>query len=233
MFQSNSFEETNATEPGTFQVNSTPFSILAPTLSDSTSLTSADVENTTTPTVSKEPSPSLTDRGIFIISESFTASLAKSVITWILEANLDPNRQFKHLTLIINSPGGQVPSAFAIIDAIKGSSIPVHTIGLGQISSCGLLVFLAGTKGYRVLTPNTMILSHQWAWGNVGKQHELLATIKAYDLTTERIMAHYRSCTGLSDDEIREKLLPPHDVWLSTEEALKLNICDQIRVMGA
>jgi ATP-dependent Clp protease protease subunit len=233
VFQSNSFEETTATEPGTIQVNSTPFSILAPTLVDTTVVSSSDAENSTTPTISKEPSPSLSDRGIFIISESFTAALAKSVITWILEANLDPNRQYKHLTLIINSPGGQVPSAFAIIDAMKGSSIPVHTIGLGQISSCGLLVFLAGTKGFRVLTPNTMILSHQWAWGNMGKQHELLATIKAYDLTTERIMTHYKTCTGLSEETIKEKLLPPHDVWLSTEEALEMNICDQIRVMGA
>jgi len=39
---------------------------------------------------------------------------------------------------------------------------------------------------------------------------------------------HYTSCTGLSEDEIKQHLLPPHDVYLSAEEALKLGICDHI-----
>jgi len=189
-------------------------------------------QTTTTP-ASREDSPALRDRGIYIISEAFTASLAKSVVTWILEANLDPNRKYSHLTLIINSPGGEVTSAFAIIDAIRGSALPVHTIGIGQISSCGLLTFLAGRKGFRILTPNTAILSHQWAWGSYGKEHELLAVMKEFGHTTKRILNHYTSTTGLTEEVIREKLLPPHDIWLSAEEALELNICDEIRVVGA
>lgn len=190
-------------------------------------------DTSTSPTAIKEETPSLADKGIYIISESFTPVLAKSVITWILEANLNPNRTFTHLTLIINSPGGQVPSAFAIIDAMKGSALPVHTIGLGQISSCGLLTFLAGTKGHRVLTPNTAILSHQWAWASWGKEHELFAAVKEFGLTTKRIMDHYQACTGLTEEVIRARLLPAEDIWLSPEEALELNVCDQVRTMGA
>lgn len=185
------------------------------------------------PTSPKEESPSLRERGIFIISEGFNQILAKNVLTWILESNLDMNRKYNNLTLIINSPGGEVPSAFAIIDAMRGSSLPVHTIGLGQISSCGLLTFLAGAKGHRILTPNTAVLSHQWAWGSFGKEHELLATVREFNLISERIINHYKLCTGLAEDVIREKLLPAHDMWLSAEEALELNICDEVRVMGA
>ena len=186
-----------------------------------------------TPVNPKEETPSLKDRGIFFISEGFTQVLAKNVVTWILESNLDHNRKYNHLTLIINSPGGQVPSAFAIIDAMRGSALPVHTVGIGQISSCGLLTFLAGAKGHRILTPNTSILSHQWAWGASGKEHELLAVQREYALTSERIMNHYKQTTGLSDEVIREKLLPPHDIWLSAEEALELKVCDDIRIIGA
>lgn len=202
-----------------------------PAYSITNPVSAADVS--TSPTGIKEITPSLSDKGIFMISESFTPALAKAVVTWILESNLNPNRTFNHLTLIINSPGGQVPSAFAIIDAMKGSSLPVHTIGLGEISSCGLLTFLAGAKGHRVLTPNTSILSHQWAWASWGKEHELIARVKEFNLTTSRILEHYKACTGLTEEVIRARLLPAEDIWLSAEEALELNVCDQIRTMGA
>jgi ATP-dependent Clp protease protease subunit len=90
-------------------------------------------------------------------------------------------------------------------------------------------MFISGTKGRRILTPNTSILSHQYSWGSFGKEHELFAQIKEYDLTTERMIAHYKKCTGLSEKEIREYLLPASDVWLSAKEAKKLGLCDEIK----
>ena len=40
---------------------------------------------------------------------------------------------------------------------------------------------------------------------------------------------HYKKCTGLTEEEIREHLLPPQDVWLSAKEARKLGLCDEIK----
>jgi len=100
---------------------------------------------------------------------------------------------------------------------------------MGMIASCGLLMFISGTKGIRILTPNTSILSHQYSWGSYGKEHELFAVVKEYDLTTERMVNHYKKCTSLTEKEIRKFLLPPHDVWLSAKEAKKLGICDSIQ----
>lgn len=36
-------------------------------------------------------------------------------------------------------------------------------------------------------------------------------------------------CTGLSEKTILKELLPPHDIWLTAEEAKKLKICDVIK----
>ena len=94
---------------------------------------------------------------------------------------------------------------------MKGSKIPIHTVGLGCIASCGLLLFITGEKGHRVLTPNTSILSHQFSWGNWGKEHELFAQVKEFELSTKRMLDHYKKCTGLNEEEIREHLLPPED----------------------
>ena len=178
-----------------------------------------------------ETSTSLKDKGIFLLSGDFNSKLATSVITWIFEANLVENRSYDHLTLVINSHGGETDSAFAIIDVMRGSNIPVHTIGIGGIMSSGLLTFMAGEKGHRILTPNTSILSHQFAWGSYGKEHELLSRVVEFNNTSNRIIRHYQDCTGLSEQDIKDKLLPAHDVWLTAEEAIQYNLADEIRMV--
>jgi ATP-dependent Clp protease protease subunit len=152
----------------------------------------------------------------------------KPVVEWILHENYVRKKKLKELILMICSEGGDLEPAFALIDVMKNSKIPIKTVGLGQIASCGLLIFLAGTPGRRVLTPNTSILSHQFSWGNEGKAHELFATVKEFELTQKRMLELYKDSTQLDEATIKSVLLPPQDVYLSAEEALAYNICDQI-----
>lgn len=167
---------------------------------------------------------------IYLFMEQFENKTVKPAIEWIIKKNLLPNKSRpKNLTLMICSPGGDVSSAFALIDTMKGSKIPVYTVGLGEIASCGLLTFMSGEKGHRTVTPNTSILSHQYSWGSHGKEHELFARVREFELTTARMMEHYRKCTGLSDKDIRKYLLPAEDVWLSAEQAVEYGLADEIK----
>lgn len=164
----------------------------------------------------------------FLMMEEVSLASCKQAVEWIFEANFAEERP-EMLNLLITSPGGDLNAAFALIDVMRGSAIPVRTIGLGQIASAGLMIFIAGDKGMRLLTPNTSILSHQYSWGAIGKEHELFATVKEFDLTTKKMIAHYKKCTGLTEAKIREVLLPPQDVWLSPAEAKKLGLCDDVK----
>jgi ATP-dependent protease ClpP protease subunit len=56
----------------------------------------------------------------------------------------------------------------------------------------------------------------------------LYARNKEFELTTQRMLAHYKKCTGLNEKKIKEILLPPQDVWLSAEEAVRYGIADKI-----
>mgnify|MGYP001227286832 FL=1 len=177
----------------------------------------------------RQPGQVLWDSGIYYMADGFTYESTAPIVKWIIEKNLLPDSERpEKLTLVINSPGGSVHAAFALIDTMKGSAIPVHTVGLGLIASCGVLTFMAGTKGHRAITPNTSILSHQYSWGSGGKEHELFARVKEFELSTERMLQHYKKCTGLSEKVIREVLLPAEDVWLSADEAVKYKIADKI-----
>jgi len=166
--------------------------------------------------------------GIYLFMDNVNADSCKDAIEFILKQNAEKKRK-KRLQFMIASPGGGMPECFALIDVMKGSKIPIHTVGLGLIASCGLLLFISGEHGHRILTPNTSILSHQFSWGNYGKEHELFAQVKEFELSTKRMLDHYKKCTGLDEEQIREHLLPPEDVWLSAKEAKKLGICDQVK----
>jgi len=178
------------------------------------------------------PGEALVDHGIFVLMDDISSESVKPVIEWILHENHVRKKKYKELLLMICSDGGNLEDAFALIDVMRSSKIPIKTVGLGSIASSGLLIFLAGSPGRRILTPNTSILSHQFSWGSSGKVHELFATVKEFQLVEQRMIEHYRYTTGQDDETIKKVLLPPQDVYLSAEEALKYNICDSVANLG-
>jgi len=171
-------------------------------------------------------SEQLQDNGIYVFMGDVDEESVQPIIEWILAENHVVKKKKKELLLMVCSSGGELESAFALIDVIRSSLIPVKTVGLGQIGSAGLMIFLAGKP--RILTPNTSILSHQYSWGSEGKHHELWAVTKEFNLVHQRMLAHYKLATGLDEATIKEKLLPPQDVYLSAEEAVQLRICNYI-----
>lgn len=179
-------------------------------------------------TSDKTPGQLLQENGMYVFMGEVDHDSIKPIIEWVLHENYVVKKKKKELLLMICSEGGDMSAAFALIDVMRSSNIHIKTVGLGQIASAGLMIFLAGSPGRRVLTPNTSILSHQFSWGSDGKAHELFATIKEFELTHKRMVQLYKESTGMADEEIKKTLLPPHDVWLTAEEALAFNICDAI-----
>ena len=172
--------------------------------------------------------PNIEDHHYYLFNSTFDASSTGEALKFILARNLMKKDRPKFMKMIINSPRGSVTSAFALIDTMKGSKIPIYTYGLGEIASCGLLTFMAGQKGNRYITRNTAILSHQFSWGTIGKEHELMASVKEFNNTSQRIIEHYKRCTGQTEATIKKYLLPAEDVWLTPKEAIKYGIADHI-----
>jgi len=181
-----------------------------------------------TDTSEKDPSKLLQEAGMYVFMGEVDDESIKPIIEWILVENHVTKKKKKELLLMICSEGGSVEDAFALIDVMKSSAIPIKTVGLGCIASSGLMIFLAGAKGRRFLTPNTSIMSHQYSHFSDGKHHELFAITKEFGLIQRRMLQHYRESTGLDEATIMTKLLPASDIYLSAEEALELHICDAI-----
>lgn len=171
----------------------------------------------------------LDENGVYLFMDDFDHENVADAIRFILDKNLAPRGQKPdHLTIIFNSNGGDLHDAFALVDVMRGSRIPIHTVGIGCVMSAGLIAFMAGDEGNRALTPNTSIMSHQYSWGTDGKEHELIATIKEYDLTKKRLLNHYKKYTGMNEKQINTILMPPEDVYLDAKEAIKYGLADKI-----
>ena len=58
---------------------------------------------------------SLEKNGVFLLMGAIDTEIVKPAIEWIIKASL-MDEPFEYLTLIINSPGGSLTDAFALID---------------------------------------------------------------------------------------------------------------------
>lgn len=145
---------------------------------------------------------------------------------WIVFENLNPEPRV--LTLYINSPGGDLYQAFGLIDIIKRSKYPIIIIGFGCVMSGAFLILCAGSKGRRLIAPNTGIMCHQYSDTPDGKYHDLKAHMEEGNRCNERMMNILMEATGLPRSKIKSLLLKETDVYLTAQEAVDLGIADYI-----
>jgi ATP-dependent Clp protease protease subunit len=182
----------------------------------------------------RETKKSLTDDiaeaaspGIALLFSEIDAEVAQDICTWILSENLSENPP-EVLTLLINSPGGELSSAFAIIEIMNGSRIPVRTIVLGEACSAGLIIAMSGHKGMRIVTPTASIMSHSFSTSVAGSYHDIKDSQKSLNQASEMMIEHYKMCTGKPEKLIKTKLLSRSDNFMTAKEAIEFGLFDQI-----
>jgi ATP-dependent Clp protease protease subunit len=167
----------------------------------------------------------LLDSHLHYLSGDIDEYNVNETIKWIIYENLIPE-DGKILTIMINSYGGELSQAFALIDIMKNSKYPIRTIGIGAVMSAAFLIFASGKKGERFISRNASIMCHQYSTNAEGKHHDMKAYEKEMKLTDERMLAVLKQSTNLSLKTIRAKLLPESDVWMNAQELIDLGIAD-------
>lgn len=162
----------------------------------------------------------------FLTGEITDENIA-ATIRWITYENLDISKQ-KTLTLYINSPGGDLYQAFALIDIMRNSHHKIRTVGIGLVMSAGFLIFASGAVGERYIARNAGIMCHQYSDGIEGKHHDIQAQVKEGQYCNERMLDILRAATNLPVRTVRSKLLPPSDVYLKATELVDLGVADHI-----
>ncbi len=161
----------------------------------------------------------------FLVGE-INEDTIKSAIKWIVYENLESKE--KTLTLYVNSTGGDLYQAFALIDVMRSSNHTIRTVGIGAVMSAAFLIFASGDQGERYAARNTSFMCHQFSESMDNKYHDLKATMRENDLCNEKMVQILKDATGLAPSVVKKKLLPASDVYLSSQEVIDLNVADHL-----
>lgn len=132
--------------------------------------------------------------------------------------------QPKPIYLHINSYGGGVFAAFAAIDFIQQSKIPIHTIIEGASASAATLMSVVGAKRY--IRPHASMLIHQLSSWFGGKLTEIEDDYKNVTQMHNTIKDIYKKHTTIRDAELEEML--KHDLWWTADKCLEEGLVDEI-----
>jgi ATP-dependent Clp protease, protease subunit len=132
----------------------------------------------------------------------------------------------KDISLYINSPGGSVTSALAMLDTMNHIKPDVSTVCVGIAASAGALLLSAGKKGKRFALPNAEIMIHQPWGGAEGRAADIEITAKQILKTRERLNKIMAENTGQPLSRIEKDV--DRDYFMDAPEAKKYGIIDKV-----
>ncbi len=132
----------------------------------------------------------------------------------------------KDISLYINSPGGSVTAALAILDTMNHIKCDVSTVCIGICASAGALLLSAGQKGKRFALPNSEIMIHQPWGGAEGRAADIEITAKQIIRTRERLNEILAKNTGQPLSKIEKDV--DRDYFMDAEEGKKYGIIDKV-----
>ena len=165
----------------------------------------------------------LKDRIIFI-GTPIDDNVANLVIAQMLFLQMEDVN--KEINVYINSPGGSVTAGLAIYDTIQFVKPDVSTCCVGQATSMGALLLCAGTKGKRLVLPNSRIMIHQ-PWGGIqGAAEDISRHAKEILKLRDRINEILSLHTKQSLERIQKDT--DRDYFMSAEEAKEYGLVDEV-----
>ena len=161
-----------------------------------------------------------------LLSSDVTSSTARRIIEQLLV--LESMDKKKPITLIINSPGGDVSSGLAIYDQIQFIEPRVRIICSGLTASIATIILSAVDKKDRLTTPMTRFLLHQplIPMDVYGPASELEITANEILKTKEVLNGILAAATGNPIEVINQDT--KRDFWMNAQEALKYGLVGRI-----
>jgi ATP-dependent Clp protease, protease subunit len=167
----------------------------------------------------------LNDR-IIMLNEPVTSESASLIVAQMLF--LESTDCSKDIQFYINSPGGSVTYAFAILDTMDYIKCDVSTICIGMAASAASLLLVAGAKGKRFALQNSEILIHQpsISGGLQGQVTDIKIHSDWMDQTKKKLNQIFSSLTGQPLEKIERDMERDH--YMTAEDAKNYGIVDTI-----
>ena len=133
----------------------------------------------------------------------------------------------KLVTVVFNSPGGEVINGLALFDTLRGydkRGTPIRTVCMGTAASMAGVLLQAGRV--RVVTPNSYFLIHEIQSGGRGSLEEMKNNVAFLDKLNARTSEILAERSSLSAKSIAAKI-KTGDWWLDSDECIKYGFADE------
>jgi ATP-dependent Clp endopeptidase proteolytic subunit ClpP len=130
----------------------------------------------------------------------------------------------EEIRLHINSPGGEVWEALAILNSLRAHDSKLVAVVDGIAASCAS--FIACAADETIMSPNTQLMIHD-AWGMcVGNESDMLDTAHLLGQVSDNIAAIYADRTEGSVEDWRATM--KGEAWYSAQEAVDAGLADKV-----
>ena len=167
-------------------------------------------------------------RRVFVFGD-INNRVAERVVTQLLDfATENPTEP---IDLLINSTGGDVEAACAIINGMHGIPCRVNTVCMGFAQSAACIILMAGT-GVRTAFENSVLLIHRMVWDDPPESEDengdyLPPPDEKYVALCRRLENAYLGRFLNHDPTWAEKQIPTA-IDLSTDDALRAGVIDGV-----
>ena len=174
------------------------------------------------------------ERRVFVFGD-INAAVAERVCNRLIEfAEQDTSEA---IDLLINSTGGDVEAACAIVNAMHGIPCRVNTVCMGFAQSAACIILMAGT-GVRTAFENSVLLIHRMVWddehGEDGEDEDnereepyMTPPDEKYVQLCRRLENAYLG-RFLNHDTLWAEKSIPTAIDMSTDDALRLGVIDGV-----
>lgn len=134
----------------------------------------------------------------------------------------------KDIQIYFNSPGGSVYAGLGIYDTMQYISANVATICTGMAASMAAVLMTAGTKGKRSALKHSRIMIHQPMSGVQGQASDMEIAVKEVLKIKKELYTILAEHSGQTVEQIEKD--SDRDHWMTSEEAVKYGMIDEILV---
>ena len=152
-------------------------------------------------------------------------SLVKRITDDIIYLNLiskDP------IHILLDTDGGNLKTALTIYDILLSSRAPVYTYGLSEVSSAGVLIYIAGKK--RFAFKHTQFMTHESSLSVTGSKKDFEATSHQCLEQNAQVEPIFKKRLGMGIRKFKKL----HEVssYMWAEEAKEYNRIDKIFMLA-
>lgn len=151
-------------------------------------------------------------------------ALHRMILRWNMEDRGKKPEERQPIWIYIMSPGGEVDVMWALVDVIRLSTTPVHTVNVGVASSAASLIFIAGHK--RFMTPNAKVVIHEGSAQFGGDAVKVMDFSESYKKELKKMKQFISDHTGILPKQLNAKRA--NDWELDAAFCMENKVCDRI-----